>query len=117
MKSVGQIIRAYRKKTKLTQVQLARIIRVKELTISNWERDFNLPNQEIIIDRLQEVIPVLKGRKDLRGGSVRLEESVGGHRDPVNALFWTGAILADKFPDRLSVKYQENEVLIRIKMR
>lgn len=117
MKSVGQIIRAYRKKTKLTQIQLARIIRVRQLTVSNWERDFNLPNQEIIIDRLQEIIPALKGRKDLRGGEVRLEEGAKGHRDPVNALFWTAEMLSDRFPDRLSVKYFKDEVKIKIKMK
>lgn len=120
MLTVGEIIKNWRKKKGFTQYRLALALRVTEVTISNWENNKRLPDQNLIIDKLQEIIPELKGHKDLRGGSVfgRLTESVGkGKEDPLAGLYWRAMILANEFPDRVSVETTRKENVIRLKVK
>lgn len=37
-------IKDFRKKKQLSQIELAKIMKVKQSTIANWERDFRKPN-------------------------------------------------------------------------
>lgn len=118
MLTVGEIIKNWRKKKHFTQYRLALVLRVTEVTISNWENNKRLPDQDLIIDKLQEIIPELKGHKDLRGGSVykRLTESVREKEDPLAGLYWKATILANKYPDRVCVETTRKENVIRLKV-
>ena len=119
MFTVGEIIKNWRKKKQFTQYRLALVLRVTEVTISNWENNKRLPDQDLIIDKLQEIIPELKGHKDLRGGSVhkRLTESVEKEKeDPLAGLYWKAMILASKYPDRVCVETTGKENVIKLKV-
>lgn len=118
MLRVGEIIKNWRKEEHFTQYRLALVLRVTEVTISNWENNKRLPDQDLIIDRLQEIIPELKGHRDLRGGSVykRLTESVKGTEDPLAGLYWRAMMLANRYPDRVKVETTEKESVIKLKV-
>lgn len=116
MISVGKVIKKYRKKHKLTQKDLAKTLRVSLRAVSYWEEDSKYPRQDLVIDKLQELIPELRGRKELRDGSVRLQEAVGGHGEPVDAWLVEGLKLTDERSDRLSVEYGNKEVMFRLKV-
>ncbi len=47
---IGNRIRQYREKKKLTQKQLADLIGVSNSRISNWEKGINRPDADIIAD-------------------------------------------------------------------
>lgn len=120
MLMVGEIIKNWRKKKHFTQYRLALALRVTEVTISSWENNKRLPDQNLIIDKLQEIIPELKGHKDLRGGSVykRFTESVGKEKeDPLAGLYWRAMMLANRYPDRVCVETTGKENVIRLKTR
>jgi len=70
------------------------------------------------VERLQEILGrEVKEVYELRGGLVRLQEAVGGHPDPFAAFLWTGRLLADEYPDRLTLEDTKEEILIRLKIR
>jgi len=56
MKRLSKILKAYRKKTKLNQAQLAKLLGVSAVTISYWECCRCSPNQVIVKDALREVL-------------------------------------------------------------
>lgn len=120
MLTVGEVIKNWRKKKHFTQYRLALVLRVTEVTISNWENNKRVPDQDLIIDKLQEIIPELKGHKDLRDGSVhkRLTESVEKEKeDPLAGLYWRAMMLANKFPKRVCIKTTGEESVIKLKVR
>lgn len=116
--NLGEALRNYRKKKDLTQTQLARILKVSPSIVSQWERNEKTPTHELVVDRLKEMLgEEIPEVRELRGGSVRLQEAIGGHRDLLDAWFWTGQELADKRSDRLSVEHRNKEVVFRLKVR
>lgn len=56
MAKLTRILRAYRKRTRLTQAQLARLLGVSPITVSYWECGRCSPNQVIVKDRLKQVL-------------------------------------------------------------
>ena len=115
----GGIIKRYRRQNhRMTQKSLAGILGVTEGTISMWEHNKGKPRSGAIIDRLQNLIPELRGRKDLRNGSVRLRESVEDERrrPPENALFSTLWDFAYEHPDLLELKYEQDQVIFTLKL-
>lgn len=64
MKTLGEKIKFYRKKNKMTQLKLATKIEVKHNSISDWENDKNIPslaNLEKIADALDIYLERLTG--------------------------------------------------------
>ena len=110
-------IKDFRKREKLTQDGLARILEVTEMTVRNWERNGMVPRQRIVRERLRGVIGKDLDGLGLKDGSVRLQESVGGHRNLLDALHWTAEELANKDPGHVKVEYKKKEILIRLKVR
>lgn len=103
MISVGKVIKKWRKKEGLTQEQLAEWLRVSLRAVSYWEEDSKYPRQNIVIDRLQGLIPELRGRKELRNGRVRLRESEEG------ILVESLTTFTDNFPVEIGVKFWNKE--------
>lgn len=116
--SFGEALKEYREKRKLSQTQMAKILKVSPSMIGQWERNERIPRQQLVVERLQEMLGrEVKEVYELRGGLVHLQEGVGGHRDPLTALYWTAEGLADKYPKRLKVERKRNEILIRVKVK
>lgn len=119
MISIGETIRRWRKKQgPLSQKNLAGLLRVTARTIGNWERDLKLPRQDIIIDKLQVLIPELRGRKELRNGRVRLQESVKNEkgRSPEKTLFSTLWNFAYEHRDLSELKLGEDKVIFTLRL-
>ena len=113
----GEALRKYRKKRKLTQAQVASLLKVSPSVISKWEANERTPRHQLIVERLQEILGrEVKEVYELRGGMVRLQEGVGGHRDLLGALHWTAEELADKDPEHVKVEHKRKEILIRLKI-
>jgi len=107
---LGEALKKYRREHEITQVQMARLLSVTVTTLSRWENGHTEPLHKLIKERIREVI----GRIN---GTVRLQEAVGGHPDPFAAFLWTGKLLADEYPERLTLEDTKEEVLIRLKIR
>ena len=114
----GDALKGYREKRNLTRTQMARLLKVSISIIGQWERNEKIPNQQLIVERLQEMLGrEVKEVYDLRGGMVRLQERLGGHPDLLSALHWTAEELADKDPEHVKVEHTREEILIRLKVR
>lgn len=107
---LGEALKKYRGEHEITQVQMARLLSITVTTLSRWENGHSEPQHKLIKERIREVI----GRTD---GTVRLTEAVEGHPDPFAALLWTGKLLSDEYPERLTVEHTREEILIRLKIR
>jgi len=55
-KEVGKTIRSLRQSRGLTQGQLAELLGVSRVTVSDWERGRASPRSEVVFDRIQEVL-------------------------------------------------------------
>lgn len=69
MNNVGEIIKELRKRSNLTQSDLAQIVHVSDKTISKWELGISIPDSDILV-KLSEYfnVPVedlIKGNKDV----------------------------------------------------
>ena len=114
----GDALKEYREKRNLTRTQMARLLKVSISIIGQWERSEKVPKQQLIVERLQEMLGrEVKEVYELRGGLVHLEEAVGGHRNLISALHWTAEELADRDPEHVKVERKKKEILITLKMR
>jgi len=70
----GDALKKYRVKRNLTQTQMARLLKVSMSIIGQWERNEKIPQQQLIVERLQEILGrEVKEVYELRGGTVRLK--------------------------------------------
>lgn len=114
----GDALRQYREKKNLSQTQMAHLLKVSMSIVGQWERNKKIPRQQLIVERLQEMLGrEVKEVYELRGGMVRLQEGLGGHPDLLSALHWTAEELADKDPEHVKVEHTRKEILIRLKKR
>lgn len=118
MISVGKVIKKWRKEKGWTQKQLADQLRVSLRAVSYWEEDSKYPRQNIVIDKLQGLIPELRGRKELRNGEVRLQESVENEQGgpPEEILFSSLWDFAYEHPDLLELKYGQDKVIFTLRL-
>jgi len=70
----GDALKKYRVKRNLTQTQMARLLKVSMSIIGQWERNEKIPQQQLIVERLQEILGrEVKEVYELRGGTVQLK--------------------------------------------
>lgn len=73
--TLGQKLKAARKKSEYTQMQLAELVGVKKSSISNWERDLNRPSTDMV-QKLCDVLGVQPGYFFENGGTQQQLEGV-----------------------------------------
>lgn len=112
----GKALRRYRKKRGWTQTQLAHILDVSDSIVSEWERNEKMPQQRLILKKLQATLSkeIPEVRK-LTG--VRLKEAVEEKEDPLAGLYWRAMVLANEFPDRVCIETTGKESVIRLKVK
>ena len=52
---LAEAVKNYREKRGFTQVQMARLLGVTNMTVSNWENGKKRPQQRIVLDRIRRV--------------------------------------------------------------
>jgi len=57
---LAEAIKKYREKRGFTQVQMAKVLGITNMTVSNWENGRKRPHQKIVLDRIQRVFGKVK---------------------------------------------------------
>jgi len=57
---LAEAVKNYREKRGFTQVQMARLLGVTNMTVSNWENGKKRPRQRIVLDRIRRVFGKVK---------------------------------------------------------
>jgi len=57
---LAEAVKKYREEHNFSQVQMARILGVTNMTVSNWENGKGRPQQRIVLDRIRRVFGKVK---------------------------------------------------------
>lgn len=57
---LAEAIKKYRERHGFTQVQMARVLGVTNMTVSNWENGKKRPRQRIVLDRIRGLLGKVK---------------------------------------------------------